>query len=83
MRRAPRMRSASLRPSAFAQDFAYYDQDAERVRGWFAPSVEKHKAEAARAEALRVDDDDTVVFHLRFAKPSRVGSPTRPTTNSR
>ncbi len=66
-RPADAKRFLSLRPSAFAQDFAYYDQDAERVRGWFAPSVEKHKAEAARAEALRVDDDDTVVFHLRFA----------------
>mmetsp|Transcript_16676 Transcript_16676/g.25082 ORF Transcript_16676/g.25082 Transcript_16676/m.25082 type:complete len:393 (+) Transcript_16676:94-1272(+) len=60
-------RFLSSKPNAFAQDFKFYSQDADLVRSWMCPSVEKHTKEMDTADALGVSRDDTIVFHLRFA----------------
>mmetsp|Transcript_17210 Transcript_17210/g.24085 ORF Transcript_17210/g.24085 Transcript_17210/m.24085 type:complete len:241 (+) Transcript_17210:1-723(+) len=54
-------------PNAFAQHIKFYEKDFDLIRAWMCPSVESHSKSFARAEALGVSRDDTIVFHLRFA----------------
>ncbi|GAB5360776.1 hypothetical protein AAMO2058_000656600 [Amorphochlora amoebiformis] len=55
------------KPNAFAQKYCFYDQDAELIRSWMCPSVEKHPKEIDYAKKLGVESEETLVIHLRFA----------------